>query len=61
MMYQPFPADCSAAELTEEIGRARRIVLSLSDPQDLDILEAYIGELEMRQSHALRKVVLPRA
>lgn len=49
MLYQPIPADIGATDLAEELGRARRIFLSLNDPSDLRILETYIAELEARQ------------
>ena len=49
MLYQPIPADIGASDLAEELGRARRIFLALNDPSDLQILEAYIAELEARQ------------
>jgi hypothetical protein len=49
MLHQPLPSDANALDLTEELGRARRIFLALNDPDDLRILEAYIAELEAQQ------------
>lgn len=49
MLYQPIPTNLSAIDLAEELGRARRIVLALNDPEDLRILETYIAELEAQQ------------
>jgi len=49
MLHQPIPLDATATDLSEELGRARRIVQSLSNPTDLRILELYIAELEARQ------------
>lgn len=54
MLHQPLPADISAIDLIAELGRARRIFLALNDPSDLQILEAYIAELEARHSLALQ-------
>jgi hypothetical protein len=54
MLHQPIPTEASALDLAEELGRARRIFLALNDPSDLQILEAYIAELEARHRHAMQ-------
>jgi hypothetical protein len=46
MLHQSIPAFANAVELAEELGRARRVALAISDPSDLWILERYIAELE---------------
>jgi hypothetical protein len=52
MLHQSIPTEATALDLAEELGRARRIFLSLNDPSDLRILERYIAELEARQHMA---------
>jgi len=58
MLQQPIPTEVSALDLAEELGRARRIFLSLNDPSDLRILEGYIAELEA-QHHAVTRNARP--
>ena len=50
MLYTPIHPHSSAADLADELGRARRIVQSLSNPDDLRLIESYIAELEMRMA-----------
>ncbi len=57
MLHQPIPADLNAIDLADELGRARRIFLALSDPSDLRILEGYIAELEARQHMAGQRII----
>ncbi len=49
MLRHSVPAYGRAADLSEELGRARRVVLALSNPRDLHIIERYIAELEALQ------------
>ena len=58
MLYQPIPTDLTAIDLAEELGRARRIFLALSDPEDLRILEVYIAELEEQQGFVPEAIAL---
>jgi hypothetical protein len=57
MLHQPISSDLNAIDLADELGRARRIFLALSDPSDLRILESYIAELEARQQMAGQRIV----
>jgi hypothetical protein len=57
MLHQPISSDLSPIDLADELGRARRIFLALSDPSDLRILESYIAELEARQQMAGQRIV----
>lgn len=47
-MFQTFIRGGKVVDLADELHRARRIALSLNDPDDLRILESYIAELEVQ-------------